>query len=96
MRFTKLILPFAFIACGAAGHAMPYDADILEEYVVAFDDTLLTDKEIKHAVRVAQSDDLPHFEKVMRIHDLLQRAGALRHVDMHHDTVQDYEPPLSY
>lgn len=83
--FHRLALTLTLVLTSAAATAepaRPLDA-ALRAYVEAFDLGAVPDHARERLRTIVSHDTASHTAKVVAIHDILLRHGALRHVDMH-------------
>jgi len=60
-------------------------AEDLKDYVVAFDMAALDRDAQEHLQQIIDDPQASHGTKVLSVHTVLDRNGALRHVDIHGD-----------
>lgn len=70
-----LLLPL-----GASAESLP---EVIDDYVTRFDVSELEPEDRKRIVSVHADDSLHHGMKVLLVHEVLLKADALEHVNIH-------------
>lgn len=82
----RILLPIVFAALPMGAIAAPLSEE-LRDYVVAFDMEAL-DRSAKAALReIIDNPDKSHGDKVLDVHTVLSAHDALRHVDIHGESL---------
>jgi hypothetical protein len=82
-RFIAIVLTLAASAPAAhASDVQDLSAD-LSHFISDFDLTDLNHQTLNTLRDVIEDEDAPHGQKVLALHSLLDRHGALGHADMH-------------
>ncbi len=66
-------------------------SEVLDNYVTSFDVTELTEGARDEITTIHSRDDLAHGMKVLLVHDVLLKADALEHANMHSATPQPFQ-----
>lgn len=81
--FAKLVVPAILALALPTGLAASPLSDVIDDYVVRFDLSELEPDDSEAILAVHAQGDLAHGMKVLLIHEILIRAGALQHTEMH-------------
>ena len=78
-----LLLPL-----GASAQSL---SDVVDDYVTQFDISALDAGEQAQIVAVHEREDMAHGMKVLYVHEILLKANALQHVNMHSAEPQPFQ-----
>ena len=66
-------------------------SEVIDDYVTEFDATELDSDEAAHIVHIHNRADLAHGMKVLMVHDVLLKADALEHANVHSTQPEQFE-----
>jgi hypothetical protein len=81
--FAKYALPMIVAITLPVGVSASPLSEVIDDYVTEFDMPAIDADDREKILSVHARDDLAHGMKVLLVHDILLKAGALEHANIH-------------
>lgn len=89
--FAKYALPMIVAITLPAGVSASPLSKVIDDYVTEFDMPAIEADDREKILAVHGRDDLAHGMKVLLVHDILLKAGALEHANMHAAEPEEFQ-----